>query len=74
MLHWQWHVHGTSGSPTTALICGGLTGEPLTLVQAVRSRHNGCKRNDQRMKEVRHHYTRSAGSFALRATVMGGCA
>jgi len=62
MLHWQRHVRRTSGSPTTDFICGGLTGDPLTLVQAARSRS---------MNQVRHHYTRSLGSFALAAAVAG---
>lgn len=53
------------------LIYEGATDEALTIVQAVRDRHDGIRRNPWNEVECGHHYARSMSSWALLLALSG---
>jgi uncharacterized protein (DUF608 family) len=53
------------------LIYEGLLEEGLTIVKAVRERHDGVKRNPWNEVECGHHYARSMASWALLTSLSG---
>jgi hypothetical protein len=55
----------------TNLIYEGLLEEGLSLVLAVRERHDGVKRNPWNEAECGHHYARSLASYGLLVALSG---
>jgi non-lysosomal glucosylceramidase len=53
------------------LIYEGLAAEGLELVEAVRARHDGVRRNPWDEVECGHHYARSMASWALLTALSG---
>lgn len=53
------------------LICEGLIDEGLTIVKAVRERHDGYKRNPWNEVECGYHYARSMASWAILIALSG---
>ncbi len=53
------------------LIAEGWLNEGLTIVKAVRDRHDGLRRNPWNEVECGHHYARSMASWALLLTLSG---
>ncbi len=55
----------------TNLVYEGMLSEALTLVLAVRQRHDGVKRNPWNEAECGHHYARSLASYGLLVALSG---
>jgi len=55
----------------TLLIYEGLVDEALAIVQAVRDRHDGVRRNPWNEVECGHHYVRSLASWGLIVAMSG---
>jgi hypothetical protein len=53
------------------LVYEGMTAEALTIVQSVRRRHDGEKRNPWNEAECGHHYARPMASWALVVALSG---
>jgi uncharacterized protein (DUF608 family) len=53
------------------LICEGYIDEGLTVVKAVRERHDGIRRNPWNEVECGHHYARSMSSWGLLIALSG---
>ena len=62
---------GVEYQVATNLIYEGLVPEALTLVLAVRERHDGVKRNPWNEAECGHHYARSLASYGLLVALSG---
>lgn len=55
----------------TQLVYEGFTDEALTLVKAVRDRHDGVRRNPFNEVECGYHYARSLASYGVYAALCG---
>jgi non-lysosomal glucosylceramidase len=62
---------GTEYHVATHLIYEGLIDEGLTIVKAVRERHDGFRRNPWNEVECGHHYVRSMSSWGLLIALSG---
>ncbi|WP_308635438.1 GH116 family glycosyl-hydrolase [Paenibacillus silvisoli] len=62
---------GVEYQVATHLIYEGYVDEGLTLVKAVRDRHDGVRRNPWNEVECGHHYARSMASYGVFAALAG---
>jgi uncharacterized protein (DUF608 family) len=62
---------GFEYSAAVGMIYEGMENEALTVVKAIRDRHNGSKRNPFSEPECGHHYARSMASWALVPALSG---
>jgi hypothetical protein len=62
---------GVEYQVASSLIYEGLLDEALVLVDAVRSRHDGYRRNPWSESEAGHHYARSLASYGLITAMLG---
>ena len=54
---------GFEYAAATEMLYRGMTGEALTVIQQIRNRHDGAKRNPFSEPECGHHYARSMASW-----------
>jgi uncharacterized protein (DUF608 family) len=62
---------GVEYQVAASLIYEGMVDEAVTIVDAVRSRQDGVRRNPWSENEAGHHYTRSLASWALVTGMLG---
>src|SRR5690606_17588665 len=62
---------GTEYQVAAHLLLEGFVTEAVEIVEAVRARHDGVKRNPWNEVECGHHYARSMSSFALLLAATG---
>lgn len=62
---------GTEHQVAAHLACEGLVDEALTLVEGIRARHDGFRRDPYDEVECGHHYARSMASFAMLLALTG---
>ena len=62
---------GTEYQVAAHLIYEGLINEGLTIIKAVRERHDGYRRNPWNEMECGHHYVRSMSSWAILLALSG---
>lgn len=62
---------GVEYQVASSLIYEGLVDHAITIVQGVRSRQDGFRRNPWSENEAGHHYSRSMASFGLLTAMLG---